>query len=87
MVVTITTPSKKMLGVGVFEALKMGLETQVYGDTHFDLVVHDQMRTDIVVNACNGTIISITDSMNISPYRSAYDNQRFRERTKARSKR
>lgn len=74
MIVTITAPNKRMLGAGVFEALKMGLETEVYGDTHFDLVVHDQMRADIVANACNGTIISVIDSMNVSPYRSAYDN-------------
>lgn len=74
MIVTITAPNKKMLGAGVFEALKMGLETEVYGDTHFDLVVHDQMRADIVANACGGTIISVIDSMNVSPYRSVYDN-------------
>ena len=63
MIVTIKTKSKKLTGAGIFEAMKMGLETEVYDDFHFDLIAHDQKRADIVANACNGTIISVVDHM------------------------
>ena len=48
MIVTIKTKSKKLTGAGIFEAMKMGLETEVYDDFHFDLIAHDQKRADIV---------------------------------------
>lgn len=61
MVVTIQTASSSMLNVGVFEAMKYGLEAEPFADYSFDLTVQDLDKARAVAQKCNGKILTILE--------------------------
>lgn len=63
MIATIRTSSRSATGSGVFEAIKHGLEYEVYDDTHFDITVHNQTRADLIAKAASGKIVAVVDSL------------------------
>jgi hypothetical protein len=63
MIATIRTPSRSSTGAGVFEAIKHGVEFDIYDDTHFDIVIHNQSRADLIAQAANGKIVAVVDSL------------------------
>lgn len=63
MIATIKAQSKSYVGAGVFEAIKHGLEYDVYDENHFDIVVHDQSRADLIARAAHGKIVAVVDSL------------------------
>lgn len=63
MIATIRTSSRSATGAGVFEAMKHGLEFDVYDETHFDITVHNQTRADLIAKAANGKIVAVVDSL------------------------
>lgn len=68
MIVTIRTPDTNHQGIGIFEALKFGLETERYADNTFDLVVHDMSKANMIANSCRGKILSIVDQLQYPVY-------------------
>jgi hypothetical protein len=63
MIATIRTPSRSSTGAGVFEAIKHGVEFDIYDDTHFDITIHNQARADLIAQAANGKIVAVVDSL------------------------
>jgi hypothetical protein len=63
MIATIRTPSRSSTGAGVFEAIKHGVEYDVYDDTHFDITIHNQSRADLIARAANGKIVAVVDAL------------------------
>lgn len=63
MIATIRTPSRSDTGAGVFEAIKHGVEFDIYDETHFDITVHNQTRADLIAEAANGKIVAVIDSL------------------------
>lgn len=63
MIATIKARSPKTMGAGLFEAIKHGLEYEVYSDGHFDIIVHEQYRADAVAKACGGEIMAVVDNL------------------------
>ncbi len=63
MIATIQVPSRRHIGAGVFEAIKHGLEYEVYDETHFDITVHNQTRADLIAQAAGGKIVAVIDSI------------------------
>jgi hypothetical protein len=63
MIATIRTPSRSSTGAGVFEAIKHGVEFDIYDDTHFDITIHNQYRADLIAQAANGKIVAVVDSL------------------------
>jgi hypothetical protein len=70
MIATIQTASTSMQGVGIFEAMKFGLETERYADNTFDLVAHDMDKVMAIATKCNGKILSINDGYVYPTYES-----------------
>lgn len=68
MIVTITTPSAKHQLVGMFEAMKYGLETERYADNSFDLTVQDIEKAKAIAQYCNGQISTILDRLEYSHF-------------------
>ncbi len=65
MIATIRTPSRSSTGAGVFEAIKHGVEFDIYDETHFDVTVHSQTRADLIAKAANGKIVAVVDALPI----------------------
>ena len=65
MIATIKANSPSGVGAGVFEAIKQGVEYDVYDDNHFDITVHHQYRADLIAKAACGKIVAIVDSLPI----------------------
>ena len=63
MIATIKASSSRAVGAGVFEAIKHGVEYEVYDDGHFDITVHSQDRADRIAKAANGKIVAVVDSL------------------------
>ena len=63
MIATIRTPSRSYTGAGVFEAMKHGIEFEVYDETHFDIPIHNQTRANLIARAANGKIVAVVDSL------------------------
>lgn len=63
MIATIQVPSRRNIGPGVFEAIKHGVEFDIYDDTHFDITVHNQTRADLIAKAANGKIVAVIDTI------------------------
>jgi hypothetical protein len=63
MIATIRTPSRSSTGAGVFEAIKHGVEFDIYDDTHFDITIHNQSRADLIARAANGKIVAVVDAL------------------------
>jgi hypothetical protein len=63
MIATIRTPSRSSTGAGVFEAIKHGVEYDVYDDNHFDITIHNQTRADLIAKAANGKIVAVVDAL------------------------
>jgi hypothetical protein len=63
MIATIRTPSRSSTGAGVFEAIKHGVEFDIYDDTHFDITIHNQSRADLIAQAANGKIVAVVDAL------------------------
>lgn len=63
MIATIRTPSRSSTGAGVFEAMKHGIEVEVYDETHFDITIHNQTRANLIARAANGKIVAVVDSL------------------------
>jgi len=63
MIATIRTPSRSSTGAGVFEAIKHGVEYDVYDDTHFDITIHNQTRADLIAKSANGKIVAVVDAL------------------------
>ena len=63
MIATSRTPSRSSTGAGVFEAIKHGVEYDVYDDTHFDVTIHNQTRADLIAKAANGKIVAVVDAL------------------------
>lgn len=63
MIATIKAESPRTVSAGLFEAIKHGLEYDVYDDGHFDITVHEQYRADAVARACRGRIVAVVDSL------------------------
>jgi hypothetical protein len=63
MIATIRTPSRSSTGAGVFEAIKHGVEFDIYDDTHFDITIHNQTRANLIARAANGKIVAVVDAL------------------------
>ena len=63
MIATIRTPARSSTGAGVFEAMKHGIEFEVYDETHFDITIHNQTRANLIARAANGKIVAVVDSL------------------------
>ena len=63
MIATIRTPSRSSTDAGVFEAMKHGIEFEVYDETHFDITIHNQTRANLIAGAANGKIVAVVDSL------------------------
>jgi len=63
MIATIRTPSRSSTGAGVFEAIKHGVEFDIYDDTHFDITIHNQTRANLIAKAANGKIVAVVDAL------------------------
>lgn len=61
MIVTIQTASAKALGIGLFEAMKHGLEADPYADNSFDLTVQDMKKVDSILGYCGGKVVAVVD--------------------------
>jgi hypothetical protein len=68
MIATIQSPTINDLKRGLWEAMNMGVEYDVYPDNTFSIVVHQQSRADAIATAANGKIIAVVDKMPIRPY-------------------
>ena len=73
MIATIKASSPRSVASGVFEAIKHGLEYEIYDDGHFDIIVHEQYRANAVAKACNGTIMAVVDQMPVYAYKDETD--------------
>jgi hypothetical protein len=73
MIATIRASSPRAISAGVFEAIKHGLEYEIYDDGHFDIIVHQQYRADAVAKACNGKIMAVVDHMPVYSYKDETD--------------
>ena len=69
MIATIKASSPRSIAAGVFEAIKHGLEYEIYEDGHFDIIVHQQYRADAVAKACGGQIMAVVDNLPIYSYK------------------
>jgi hypothetical protein len=70
MIVTIKTASANSQFVGMFEAMKYGLETERYSDNTFDLVASDMTKVNAIADYCKGKIVSIVDGYTYPTYES-----------------
>lgn len=61
MIVTIQTSSANAKALGLFEAMKYGLEAEPYADNSFDLISQDMDKVKAIANYCNGKIVSVFD--------------------------
>jgi hypothetical protein len=68
MIATIKTPSIGDMKRGLWKAMDLGVECDVFSDNTFNIVVHEQKRADAIALAARGTIIAVVDKMPIRPY-------------------
>jgi hypothetical protein len=68
MIATIKTPSISDMKRGLWKAMDLGVECDVFSDNTFNIVVHEQKRADAIALAARGTIIAVVDKMPIRPY-------------------
>jgi hypothetical protein len=68
MIATIKTPSIGDMKRGLWKAMDLGVECDVFSDNTFNIVVHEQRRADAIAEAARGTIIAVVDKMPIRPY-------------------
>lgn len=58
MVVTIQTASAGQQSIGMFEAMKHGLDAEPYADNTFDVVVKDLDKARTIAKLCDGKILT-----------------------------
>lgn len=68
MIATIKTPSIGDMKRGLWKAMDLGVECDVFSDNTFNIVVHEQKRADAIALAARGIIIAVVDKMPIRPY-------------------
>lgn len=57
MIVTIKSPTRKLMNRGMFEAMKMGVEFEDRADNTFDIIAFDQSKVDGIASAAGGQVI------------------------------
>jgi hypothetical protein len=68
MITTVLAPSRKMMGVGIFEAIKFGVEFERLNDTTIEFSSAKEERIDLIVNKMCGTVLSSVNQVDIHPY-------------------
>ena len=68
MIATIKAPTKSAMTNGLFKAMTLGVEAESYADNTFDIVVHDQIKADLIASAARGKIVAVTDKTPIFSY-------------------
>lgn len=68
MIATIQAPNKNGILKAAFEAMKMGIECEVYENNCMDITVHTQNTADRLASYASGKIIAVQDKMDIGPY-------------------
>ena len=61
MVVTIQTASAGQQSVGMFEAMKHGIDAEAYSDNSFDVVVQNLDKAKTIADYCKGKILTVLE--------------------------
>ena len=61
MVVTIQTASAGLQSIGMFEAMKHGLDAEPYADNTFDVVVQNLDKAKTIAEMCKGKILTVLE--------------------------